>query len=71
MVWSIIGIVMNLIGTVLSLWTVLITSVAKTGTWGELYDRQDNFRKEKRRVIFGCIIILAGSILQIIGVINT
>lgn len=63
----IIGILLVAIGTIFSLWTILTTSKRDYGTavW---YSRQHiEFAKEKNRVIFGTILILLGSLLQIAG----
>lgn len=62
-----IGIVLTVIGTVLTLWTVFITNPTSVGTWGEPLDRAKAFPKEKRRVIVGCSLIVLGGVLQIVS----
>lgn len=64
---SIIGIVFVMIGTVFSLWSVLGTKgeYVQTADW---YDhQQENFKRDKKKVIIGTILIITGSIFQIIG----
>lgn len=67
MLYSILGIVFQTIGTILTLWSIFITKNA--GTWGELYRRHEEFPKEKQRVIMGCVMIIIGAALQIIGIV--
>lgn len=65
---SVAGIVINTIGTVFTLWTILSTKTSCVGT-AEQFDKQAyNFSKEKRRVIVGLVGIILGNILQVIGV---
>lgn len=64
---STIGIILVVAGTIFSLWSVLGTKVnyVQTAYW---YDhQQENFKKDKRKVIIGTIFIIIGSTLQIIG----
>lgn len=64
---SAIGIILVVAGTVFSLWSVLGTKgdYVQTAEW---YDhRQENFKKDKKKVIIGTILIICGSIFQIIG----
>lgn len=63
----IIGILFVAIGTLFSLWTILITNKKYYGTalWHDRLHKE--FAKEKNRVIIGTILILLGSLLQIIG----
>lgn len=65
--FCIIGIIMCTIGTVLSLWTILTTKIKKVGTCEQLDNAQESFKKEKTYVIRGCLLIIVGGILQIIG----
>ena len=68
-VLSIIGIVLVAIGTIWSLWSVLVTNSEFVGT-AKWYDNQgQSFKKQKRQIIIGIILIVGGSILQIIGII--
>ena len=63
----VIGILIVAIGTIFSLWTILTTSKKDYGTAG-WFDRQHiEFAKEKNRVFFGTILIVLGSLLQIVG----
>lgn len=65
--FTIIGLILSVFGTILTLWTMFITSKKVAGTWGELASRNESFPKEKRRAIIGCILIAIGGLLQIIG----
>lgn len=65
--FSAIGIVLVLTGTVFSLWSILGTDPAKVQTAGEFDDQQKNFKRNKPRVVFGTVLIFAGSVLQIVG----
>lgn len=71
MAWSkvltIAGIMLSMIGTVFSLWTVITTSCAYKGTYNELANRNRDFRKEKRLVIIGCVLIVLGAFAQIVA----
>ena len=58
---NVIGIVAIAIGTVLSLLTIITTKTSFVGTCAE------QFKKEKLLVILGCILIVGGSILQIVA----
>lgn len=64
---SAIGIVLVLIGTVFSLWSILGTASKKVGTADYHDNQQDYFKKDKTRVVIGMILIFAGSVSQIIG----
>ena len=64
---STIGIILVVAGTIFSLWSILGTkgNYVQTADW---YDhQQENFKKDKRKVIVGTISIIIGSTLQIIG----
>ena len=64
---STIGIILVVAGTIFSLWSILGTK----GNWVQTEDwydhQQENFKKDKRKVIIGTISIIIGSTLQIIG----
>ena len=66
---SAIGIVFVAVGTILSIWTVLVTKVKDVGTYN--YNNGDNqqreFKKQKVQVIVGIGIISIGSIIQCVG----
>ena len=66
-VLTIAGITLSTIGTVLSLWTVITTSCAYKGTCNEFANRNRDFRKEKRLVIIGCVLIVLGASAQIVA----
>lgn len=61
------GIVLVMIGTILSLWSVLSTKKEDFFTAGWYQRQHKEFIKTKNMVIIGTIFIIAGSILQIIG----
>ncbi len=65
---SVTGIVLVMIGTIFSLWSVLGTksNYVQTAEW--LQHLNENFRKEKKKVIIGTILIIMGSIFQIVGI---
>lgn len=64
---SVIGILLVITGTIFSLWSILGTKLNYVGTahWHDY--QQESFTKDKRKVIIGTILIIAGSIFQIIG----
>lgn len=64
---SVTGIVLVMIGTIFSLWSILGTKGNYVGTAKELDERQKNFKEDKKRVIAGTILIITGSILQIVA----
>lgn len=64
---SLFGLVFVLLGTLLTLWSIINTKVEDVGTWDELAHRQENFKKEKNKVIWGISLIILGNILQGIG----
>lgn len=64
---SVVGIVFVMIGTIFSLWSILTTKTKYYGTVGWMSDLQDNFKKDKKKVIIGTILIIIGSIFQIVG----
>lgn len=64
---SIVGIILVMIGTIFSLWSILGTKSKYYGSV-ELFENQHtNFKQDKRRVIIGTAWIITGSILQIVG----
>lgn len=64
---NVIGIVAIAIGTVLSLWTIITTKTLFVGTCADWDSKPEQFKKEKLLVISGCILIVSGSILQIVA----
>ena len=64
---STVGILLVVLGTIFSLWSILGTKAEYVGT-AEHFDNQQNiFKKDKRKVIIGTILIVLGSIFQISG----
>lgn len=61
------GILLVLIGTIFSLWAILGTKTKNVGTANYYDNQQDNFKKDKIKVLIGIILISLGSLLQIIG----
>lgn len=66
---SISGIILVVIGTIFSLWSVLGTKVKEVGTAKKEDRKQEDFKKDKCKVITGIILIFVGSLVQIYGVI--
>ena len=64
---SVIGIILVMVGTILSLWSVLKTKgdEVQTPVWHD--HQQKNFKKDKKKVIIGTGLIIWGSLFQIIG----
>lgn len=64
---SAIGILLVIAGTIFSLWSILGTKGNDVGTayWHDY--QQEGFKKDKRKVIIGTILIIIGSMFQIIG----
>ena len=68
--WNTLGILLNLFGTLLSLKNILIMTnedISKIGT-AEEYDRDktDDYKKNRRNTRIGMIMIVIGSLIQII-----
>ena len=62
---SLIGIIMVMIGTIFSLVSILMTNANEIGTYGYMGKRQqEDFKKQKKQVIVGMIIIVIGSAFQ-------
>lgn len=64
---SLIGIIFVVTGTIFSLWSILGTKGNYVGTAHWFDHQQDSFKKDKIKVIIGTILIVIGSIFQIIG----
>ena len=64
---SVIGIILVMIGTIFSLWSILSTKATYVGTacWHD--HQQESFKKDKTKVIIGTALIVAGSMFQIVG----
>ena len=65
---TILGIALNTLGTILTLWTIFATKTNMAGTVWEYDHCGEEFPKEKRRVIAGSICIVTGNLLQMISV---
>lgn len=66
-VFCVLGIALVMIGTILSLWSVLSTKTKDYFTVGWYNNQNKEFKKTKIMVVIGTILIIAGSIFQIIG----
>lgn len=64
---SVIGIILVMIGTIFSLWSILTTKEKYYGTCEWIKGWQENFKKDKKKVFKGTILIIAGSVAQIVG----
>ena len=64
---STIGIILVVTGTIFSLWSILGTKGNYVGTAHWFDHQQESFKKDKMKVIIVTILIVAGSIFQIIG----
>lgn len=62
------GIIFAMIGTIFSLWSVLRTKGDYVGTAYWFDHQREDFKKNKRKVIAGTILIVIGSVFQIISV---
>ena len=62
-----VGIALSIVGTVITLWTLLTTKNSEAGTWGELAERQEKFPKEKKKVKIGIAVITIGGSSQIVS----
>ena len=65
--WSILGIVLVLIGTTFSLWSIITNDTKKEASWAGVKERGIDAKKEKTKVIIGILLIFVGSVFQIIG----
>lgn len=66
-IFSTIGIILVLVGTVFSLWSILGTKISYMGTVQQHENQQPDFKKDKRNVIIGASLIFIGSVLQVMG----
>lgn len=66
-IFSTIGIILVVAGTIFSLWSVLGTKGDYVQTAGWYDHQQENFKKDKKKVIIGIGFIIIGSVIQIIG----
>lgn len=67
--FSISGIVIVCIGSIVSVWSVITTNEKLVGTYDELAKRHELFIEQKKQVKKGLILIGLGSALQIVGLI--
>lgn len=65
---SAIGIISVMLGTILSLLSVLGTRIKDVGTAAFEDRKQQDFKKNKISVVIGIILIIVGSVLQIAGI---
>ena len=64
---TVLGIVLIAIGTCLSLWSILNTDANYVGTVDWYSHQNEAFKKQKRQVIAGLILIILGSVAQIVA----
>lgn len=64
---SVLGIIMVAIGTIWSVWSVLVTDSVEIGKAYNEDHKSEAFEVQKRQVIKGMLFIVLGSFLQIIG----
>lgn len=64
---STVGILLVVAGTIFSLWSILGTKGNYVGTADWFDHQQESFKRDKIKVIIGTILIVIGSIFQIIG----
>ena len=56
-----------MIGTIFSLWSILGTKGNYVGTADWFNHQQENFKKDKKKLTIGTILLISGSFLQIIS----
>ena len=64
----VIGIILNTLGTLLTLWTIFSTKDSFIGTAAEYDSRHERFPTEKQKVIKGFVFIVLGNCLQILSI---
>lgn len=64
---SIVGIVFVMAGTIFSLWSIFGIKAKKVRTAEKEDRKQEDFKKDKKNVIIGIILIILGSSFQIAG----
>ena len=64
---NISGILLIMIGTSFSLWKIISTKQSFVGTAKDWDTKGEQFKKEKKCVEIGMILIVCGSLLQIIA----
>ena len=64
---TVLGIVLIAIGTCWSLWSILNTDFNYVGTADWYSHQNEAFKKQKRQVIAGLILIILGSVAQIVA----
>lgn len=62
-----IGIIINTVGTLITLWKIFATKSSYVGTVAWYDNQSEEFPKEKRCVYVGFSLIVLGNILQIIS----
>ena len=66
-VLSTIGILLVVTGTIFSLWSILGTKGNYVGTAYWYDHQQESFKRDKIKVVIGTILLIIGSVFQIIG----
>ena len=66
---SLTGILLVMIGTVFSLWSILTTRTSSVGTYGDMDGKKQQYvlKKQKREVFIGTLMICMGSMLQCVA----
>ncbi len=64
---NVIGILLTTGGTVFTIWSALTQNIKTVGTWGEPLMRAKNAKKDKCKVVIGCVLIMVGAAFQIFG----
>ena len=67
LVLNIIGIAFTTIGSIVALISIMKTDPKIVGTWGEPEQRRKEAPKDKLRSYVGCVLIVIGGLLQILG----
>lgn len=65
--FCLLGIILNTVGTLFTLWTVFSTKSSDVGTAAEHDNRHKTFPVEKRRIIIGFVVIVMGNVLQAVS----
>ena len=68
---TIIGVAIATVGSFLTLWTIIRDGKKKDsfphGTFGWLANIREEFPKEQKKAIIGCVMIVIGGVLQVAG----
>ena len=66
-VFNILGIAFTTVGSVAAIISIMKTNPKIVGTWGEPEHRRKEAPKDKLRAYVGCVLIVIGGLLQILG----